>query len=168
MLKLGTYVVDRTTKQNGMLTHMQMEQNGNVYYSFQPRGLNPKTGEPLDIRWLVDTNIEGSEYMPTPDIQLEVLGSIATDMASGYTGHAVCLRLHLNGCVHVTLQSCEILSETGTVPLAVDFDIRRLSGEKIKSLTVEELDESKLETPSPIALKRGPARHVCKEPSHRM
>jgi hypothetical protein len=44
------------------------------------------------------------------------------------------------------------LKETGTVPLSVDFDIRRLSGEKIDDITEEELEESRLKNPSPTGV----------------
>jgi hypothetical protein len=44
------------------------------------------------------------------------------------------------------------LKETGTVPLSVDFDIRRLSGEKINKMTEEELEESKVNKPSPVGI----------------
>lgn len=162
MLKLGTNVVDKTTKQYGMLTHMQVEENGNVYYNFQPRGLHPKTGEPLDCRWLVDTHVlEGVEITP-PSIPTDILGSIATDLASGYTGTAVSLRLHLNGCVHVSLQSDIILEETGNVPNSIDFDIRRLVGDKIKTLTDSEHEASIATNPSPAKVMKSPIRMVMK------
>ena len=149
MLKLGTEVTDITAGQVGMLTHMQVEMNLNEYYNFQPRGLNPKTGEPVDVRWLVDSSIEGGVEVIPPYLPLELLGSQVTDNASGFAGTVVSLRLHINGCVHASVQSSQIL-ETGTVPLSVDFDIRRLSGEKIPVLTDEALETSQSINPSPM------------------
>jgi len=153
MLKLGTIVKDTTTTQNGMLTLMQTEQNGNVYYAFQAYGLNPKTGEPVDTRWIVDSVVEGGIEVTPPYLPLHILGSVATDKASGYTGVAISMRLHINGCVHVSLQSSTILEETGTVPLSVDFDIRRLVGGEIPELSDEKKEESELNNPSPMAVK---------------
>lgn len=168
MLKLGTTVVDKTTKQFGMLTHMQIEENGNIYYNFQPRGLHPKTGEPLECRWLVDTHVlEGIEITP-PSIPTDIIGSIATDLASGYTGTAVSLRLHLNGCVHISLQSDIILEETGNVPISIDFDIRRLVGDKIPVLTDIEYDNSIVNKPSPITVRSSSIHNIRKEPARRI
>jgi hypothetical protein len=151
MLKLGTKVIDKSTNQGGMLTLMQLETNGNIYYYFQPRGTSPKTGEPLEGRWIVDTSIDNGVDVDPPYLPKEVLGTWAIDNASGYAGNITSIRLHINGCVHVSLQSTVILDDTGTVPLSVDFDIRRLSGEKINNLTEEELEESKLARPSPVS-----------------
>ena len=153
MIKLGTPVKDKATNQEGMLVNMQLEMNGNEYYAFQPKGISPKTGEPLMSRWIVDDAIVGGIEVEPPYLPKEILGSRATDNASGYEGVVTSLRLHLNGCVHVSLQSDQILAETGDVPLAVDFDIRRLSGDKIDTLTEEELEESKVTRPSPEPIR---------------
>jgi len=152
MLKLGTLIKDKSTNQEGMLTLMQVEQNENIYYYFQPRGVSPKHGEPLEGRWIVDTSVEGGVIVTPPYLPVDILGSYAKDNASGYEGNITSLRLHINGCVHVSLQSTQILKETGTVPLSVDFDIRRLSGEKIDDITEEELEESRLKNPSPTGV----------------
>ena len=152
MLKLGTKVKDKSTNQEGMLTLMQVEQNNNIYYYFQPRGVSPKHGEPLEGRWIVDSSIEDGIEVTPPYLPIDILGSYAIDNASGYKGNITSLRLHINGCVHVSLQSTQILTETGTVPLSVDFDIRRLSGEKIDNMTEEEKEESQLKNPSPVGV----------------
>lgn len=168
MLKLGTTVIDKTTGQSGMLTHAQIEKNGNLYYNFQPRGLHPKTGEPLDDRWLVDSNVLNGIEIEMPSIPIDILGSTATDSASGYAGIVVSLRLHLNGCVHCSLQSNTILEETGNVPRSIDFDIRRLTGDKIKSLTDSEFEDSIENNPSPARVGSGPIREVCKNSARRI
>jgi hypothetical protein len=152
MIKLGTDIKDKSTNQEGMLTLMQVEQNENIYYYFQPRGTSPKTGEPLEGRWIVDSSIEGGVTVVPPYLPVDILGSHAKDNASGYEGVITSLRLHINGCVHVSLQSKRILEETGTVPESVDFDIRRLSGEKIDTMTEKELEESKVVRPSPVGV----------------
>ena len=149
MLKLGTEVIDIASNQTGMLTLMQFEMNGNVYYHFQPKGINPKTGEPVEGRWVVDSTIQNGVDIQMPDIPLKILGSQATDMASGYTGMIVSIRLHINGCCHASIQSSQVI-ETGSVPLSVDFDIRRLVGDKIPILSEPELETSIKKTPSPI------------------
>ena len=152
MLKLDTDVKDISCNQDGRLTLMQIEMNGSKYYFFQPKGINPKTGEPIDGRWIVDSSIGGGVQVPDPDLPINILGSQVMDNASGYTGMAISMRLHVNGCCHFSVQSSQLL-ETGSVPLSVDFDLRRLSGEKIKTLDEVELEKSKLETPSPMSVK---------------
>ena len=155
MLKLGTPVKDKSTGQFGMLTLMQIELDDTEIYYFQPKGLNPKTGEPLEGRWVVDAAIEdGVELVGPEELPFEILGSVATDNASGYKGTITNMRVHINGCVHANVQSSQILEETGSVPVSVDFDIRRLSGDKIPLIeSDEELLESQKIHPSPVSDK---------------
>lgn len=150
MLKLNTEVSDKITNQTGRLTCYQVESNGNTYYTFQAKGLNPKTGEPVDGRWVTADNVEGGIEIPTPEIPLNILGSLVVDDASGFTGKVTSLRRHINGCVHASVQSSDILKETGTVPYSIDFDIRRLSGPELPILTEEETTKSEKTHPSPI------------------
>jgi hypothetical protein len=79
MLKLGTNVKDKSTNQEGMLTLMQVEQNENIYYYFQPRGTSPKTGEPLEGRWIVDSSIEDGVTVIPPYLPVDILGSHAKE-----------------------------------------------------------------------------------------
>lgn len=153
MLKLGTQVLDRSTQQWGMLTLMQIEANDSRLYHFQPHGLAPKTGVPLEGRWIVANFIEKGVEIPDPNIPLEIMGTLAEDKASGYKGRIVSMRYHLNGCIHVSLQSEQIMPETGTVPDSQDFDLRRLKGEKIPVLNEDALEESRKVKPSPMGVR---------------
>lgn len=154
MLKLGTQVQDITTNQIGMLTLLQREMNDNNYYNFQPFGCNPKDGLPIPGRWIVESAVRGGVEVEDPEIPEGLLGSRAEDLASGFEGVIVSLRVHLNGCLHVSLQSNKELKETNTVPDPVDFDIRRLKGDKIPIFaTDEDLEKNKKEKPSPVNVK---------------
>lgn len=148
MLKLGTQITDTHTGQVGTLTVMQIELNGSRYYYFQPRGTNPKDGWPVAGRWVVDSSVEGAIEIDDPVIP-DVLGSSATDTASGIVGKIVSMRLHINGCFHVSLQSNIVLPDTGTVPEPYDVDIRRLEGEKIPVFNEAELAADRKNNPSP-------------------
>jgi len=155
VIKLGVSVLDKSTNQWGMLTLLQLEQGGNRYYHFQPKGINKKDGLPVSGRWVTEPVIMADldQFIPDPNIPEGILGSFATDQASGFSGTIVSLRLHINGCFHVSIQSDQILEETGTVPEATDFDIRRLVGEKIPVFTEQGLKKDREENPSPERIR---------------
>lgn len=58
MFKLGTPVKDNVTGLKGMLIHMMIE-GDNVAYTFQPRGINPKTQQPVDEFWIDADRVNG-------------------------------------------------------------------------------------------------------------
>lgn len=149
MIELGSYVTDKATGLEGMVTHLQIEMDKTEYLRFQPRGLNPKSGQPVDSMWLVETRLEGGNRIPTPDLPVHVLGTIVEDEASGFTGMAISLILHINGCVHFNVQA-KGLQDTGAPIGECNFDIRRLKGEAITPMTKEEqkIDEKKKPSPS--------------------
>lgn len=153
MIKLGTQVTDTSTGQTGMLTLMQIELNNSRYYYFQPRAINKNDGLPSIGRWVVDAPIEGGIEIPDIKLPEGILGSAATDSASGLTGKITAIRLHVNGCLHVSLQSDKVLESTGTVPDSFDVDMRRIVGEKVPILSEEQLIESKEKNPSPESVR---------------
>lgn len=150
MIELGSMVTEKATGVKGMLTHMQVEINNNRLYLFQPQGINPETGHPVKKIWVVEERLEGGIRIPEPDLPLNVLGTEVTDMATGFTGTAVSLCLHISGCVHIDVQPSGTLAKTGAAIEACDFDIRRLKGNAIPVLTKEEIRVSQKEKPSPI------------------
>lgn len=159
MIKLGTPITDVSTGQKGMLTLYQLEENKSAYYYFQAKALSPKTGEPVPGRWVTEAVIEGGTIVEDPKIPEGLLGSFATDSASGFCGRITSLRLHINGCLHVSLQSNKILADTGTVPDSLDFDLRRLVGYKVPVFDEKGLEEDRKKNPSPEAVKPYRPRH---------
>jgi hypothetical protein len=150
MLKLGVQVTEKSTGLTGMLIHMQVQTNNNRFYNFQPRGLNPETGQPLKRRWCPSDRFEGGVEIPEKELPLEVLGTHVEDVASGFNGTATALTLHINGCVHVTIQPAGTQPKNGEIICENEFDIRLLKGDAIKPLTADERSASEKEKPSPI------------------
>lgn len=158
MIKLGSNVTDTATGIEGMATHLQIEMNMAEYYQFQPRGLNPKSGQPVDRMWLVEERLEGGTIVDDMNLPTHVLGTIVEDEASGFTGMAVSLVLHINGCVHFNVQA-KGLQDTGAPIETCNFDIRRLKGEMINPMTPEEQKQDEVERPSPSG-------DTCYRPKH--
>jgi len=148
ILKLGTIVKDSATGVEGMLTIVATDMDGSHLYMFQPRGLNPKTGAPVDRMVIATARIVGGEEIEV-DLPVEILGTIAEDLATGFTGMIIQLDYHINGCIHVDIKPVGVIAETGTTIESQSFDLRRIKGDKIKPLAEEALEESKKKTPSP-------------------
>ena len=106
--KLRSFVTDTGTNMEGMLTHSAHFQDGSVRYGFQPKGLDQETKEPLKKFFLESARVADSKP-PIEEIELpiEILGTIVTDEASGFTGKAIQLIRHTHGCIHVMVQSQE-------------------------------------------------------------
>lgn len=151
MLKLGTTIKDSASGLPGSLTHMNVDTGGNVLYLFQPRGLNPKTGAPLETYWISGDRVCFAETIGNPDFPQGILGSKAEDKASGFAGTVVSLTVHINGCVHAILQAAGRQPESLDMIKSVDFDIRRLQGSAIPNLSESErkADEKKKPGPAP-------------------
>jgi hypothetical protein len=148
ILKLGTIVTDSATGVDGMLTIVAFDMDGGNLYMFQPRGLNPKTGAPVDRLILSKARVIGGEEIDV-ELPLEILGNEAEDLATGFKGTVVQVDYHINGCIHVDIKPKGIIAETGATIDSQSFDLRRLKGTKIKELSAKELEESKITTPSP-------------------
>lgn len=151
VLKLGQVFTDTATGLEGTLTNWYLDMEGRIDYYFQPRGINPETGQPVGRQVL-----EGHRLTPIADVNYEeieikfdILGSQVTDKASGFTGTAVALIRHINGCLHVVVQPKGVLPKTGEAIKRSDFDTRELEGEKIPKLGESALAHSKQTTPSP-------------------
>lgn len=148
-LRLGTMVTDTISNTKGMLTHMQVHIGGHREYIYQPSGLNPNNGQPVDRIWLTEPRIKGGEFEET-EIPIEILGSEAEDIATGFKGKVVSLVYHLNGCLHVEIKPEGTNRLDGSTIAACEFDIRRVKGEAIKPLSPKKLEKSIKERPSPI------------------
>jgi len=165
MLKLNTDVKDTATGLEGRLTHYQLQVGGNEHYHFQPRGINPDTGAPLLGIWLESARIEGGIEIEKPHVHwpVEILGTEVKDDASSFSGTAIALILHTNGCVHVDVQPKGTQKKNGAPINSHDFDIRRISGEKVPVLTEAQREESERENPSPAPI--GGLNHPALDPS---
>lgn len=154
-VKLGTMVRDNISGTDGMLTHLIVNIGGNKEYIFQPKGLNPKTQKPVDKILLQEERIEGG-ILIDEDVPLDLLGTKAQDIATGFKGKIVSLVYHINGCLHISIKPEGTLKNTGATIEACEFDIRRVKGEKIKPFEELKLQESIKKKPSPDGM---PKRH---------
>lgn len=148
MLKLGTIVTDTVSQMKGMLTHYIIDTSLNENYIFQPKGLNPKDGQPVKSTWLDEKRIKDGVKDANVALPFNILGTQATDKASGYEGTIIQLTLHINGCVHATLKAKGKTEEGNSID-SVEIDIRRLKGPQIPKLTKSALEKSKVNKPSP-------------------
>jgi hypothetical protein len=155
IIKPGSNVKDIATGIAGMVTHVNVETGNTIFYAFQPKGLNPETGHPLDGEFLVPARLEGGELIALPEIMdLSLLGSEATDEASGFTGVITAIILHISGCVHANVQPRGVMKKTGSKIGSCNFDLRRLMGPKIKKLTEKEREVDQVARPSPANMPR--------------
>lgn len=150
ILKLGQIVTDGVTQTQGMLTHLCVNMEKHCSYIFQPKGLNPETLQPVEIILIEASRVVGGEEIDV-DLPVEVLGSEAEDLASGFKGTIIELIYHINGCIHVDIKPVGILPKTGATIASANFDIRRLKGPKIKPLTDKKLKKSIIKKPSPVS-----------------
>lgn len=150
MIRLGSFALDSATKLRGMVTHLIVNMDGTKEFVFQPEGLNPENGEPIKPLLLVPARLKPEEdYIADPVLPIEILGTEVKDTASGFTGIAINLVFYQNGCVHVTVQAAGLHGKTGATIRPLEFDIRRLSGERVPDMTPEALERSRVEKPSP-------------------
>jgi hypothetical protein len=153
VIKLGTVCKDKATELTGTLTHWGYNMSGHIQYILQPKALGDD-GQPVDSLCLEEDRLivkkEEYELIEIPD---EILGSIVTDRASGFTGMAVNFMRHINGCFHVYIQPSGLNAKTNQPIRRADFDLRSCEGEKIKNPQGKKLEESKKKEPSPSKLK---------------
>lgn len=160
MFKLGTPITDKATRLEGMAIHMQVQTNGNRFYNFQPKGLNPETGAPLKRFWVAPDRIIGGIEVPEVDLPLNVLSTEVEDMASGFRGTATAITLHINGCVHIEAQPAGVQPKNGEAVASHDFDIRLLKGAAIPVLDEAARAASEKENPSPVECESCSPREI--------
>lgn len=153
VIKLGTVCTDKATELSGTLTHWVIGMDGQILYLFQPKALD-ENGQPVVHILLEQKRLNHEkEDIETVVVPFEILGTIVTDKASGFTGMAVSLMMHINGCFHVYIQPKGLNEKTNSPIQKNDFDIRSCEGEMIKKMSEEKLKESKKKTPSPSGKK---------------
>lgn len=153
IFKLGKVVRDTVTCKAGMLTHCQLlPETGAAFYCFQPKGLTKDTGLPLENTWITPSRIVGGE-LHTVKLPTQVLGTIVRDKASGYTGTAVTMIVHISGCVHFEVQSSRVAETTGLIVGVQNFDILRLEGKAIPVLSEKQAEQVKKDRPSPSPIR---------------
>lgn len=147
--QLGSTTIDLATKKEVTVTHMNIDSSGAIQYYAQPKGLS-EDGRPLR-----PFMVTGSRIPDAPETNIaapmDVIGSAVTDKASGYTGTAIGLFYHIDGCVHVVVQGDGMTSK-GEVVESQEFNILRLEGEEIEPLTDEEAEEERAARPSPTGV----------------
>jgi hypothetical protein len=150
VIKLGTFCTDKATELSGMLTHWFYDMEGNINYLFQPKGLDEE-GQPVNKLILESKrlNVQESDFEQV-EVPVEILGSQVTDKASGFTGMAIEFVRYLNGCFHVFIQPKGLNPKSNSPIKKCEFDLRSCEGEKIPTLSPEELKESKKKKPSPM------------------
>lgn len=148
--KLGSITTDPASGIKGMLTHVLFETAVRpMYYLFQPEGLSPEDGQPVRAHWLISEKITANTPTADIDLPLEVIGTQARDLASGFAGTVVSLTLHISGCVHVAIQPKGALKKTGAKADSCEFDIRRCAGPAIPVLTAGYVERDRKARPSP-------------------
>lgn len=150
VLQLGTIVTDTVSGTKGMLTHLTVDMEEHEEYIYQPRGLNPDTMQPVGRTMISKSRIKGATIVDV-DLPLNVLGSQAEDIATGFKGTVISLIYHINGCLHVAIKPKGKLKNGDTIEPA-EFDIRRVIGPKITPLNAKQLTASIKATPSPSPL----------------
>ena len=150
VLKSNVDVTEKATGLIGRCTHWLMDTDHTIKYLFQPRGLNPKNGEPISAKVVPPSRLQASKKdYEKVEVPVKILGTQIRDDASGFTGMAVEFIHHPNGCFHVRIQPKDVIEETRSPIKSLDFDLRQCSGEAIQKMTEEELRDSKEKKPSP-------------------
>jgi hypothetical protein len=149
-IKLGTECKDKATELVGTVTHWLLDMGLRVDYVFQPLGLNPENGQPVD-KLVIEKErlIYPADGMEEVDVPFEILGTVVTNKSSGFHGMAVGFVCHLNGCLHIVIQPPGTLPKTNSPIRKAEFDIRECRGEKIPEPTPSERKKSTKENPSP-------------------
>lgn len=150
VIKLGTVCKDKATCLTGTLTHWLINMDQQVTYLFQPKGINPENGQPVGKIRMEQARLEIPEdSYEEIEVPFEIIGSIVTNKASGFSGTAVSFIRHVNGCFHVAIQPRGVLSRTNSPIQQNEFDLRECRGEKIIELTPTEKKRSETTYPSP-------------------
>lgn len=153
VIKLGTVCVDKATGLTGTLTHWVFNMSEQILYFFQPKALDD-TGQPVERLLLEVERLEYKEEdLETVSVPFEILGTILTDKASGFTGMGVAFIKHINGCFHVFIQPKGLNTKTNSPIQKNDFDLRSCEGEMINEMNEKKLKKSRKKTPSPLGKK---------------
>ena len=153
MFRLGSMVTDMATGLAGMATLYQVSMDNSRQYLVQPLRLDPETGGPVQPFWSVPTRLTGDEVVPEIPLPLHILGTEVEDK-TGFKGTAIDLVAFVSGCCHVSIQPKGVLEKSGDLIKARDFDILRLKGPALPTMTEAQEKQAKKERPSPFAFER--------------
>ncbi len=149
LLTLGKVYADRATAIKGTLTHWFVDMDHHVTYLLQPNALNSE-GQPakkilLGAKRLAHSDVDFEEI----DVPTNILGTEVKHKLTAFTGMAIELAQHINGCLHICIQPKGLVASSGQPHKTSDFDIRECVGEQIPVLSQEEVKASHATTPSP-------------------
>ena len=150
MFKLGKKVTHVPSGLSGGLTHYTVSgtpDNHTGWYIFQPGLLDKETGQPLDKIVAAEGVIKGGEVDNNIEIPVDILGSFAKDKITGFSGNVSELTVHINGCIHATVQPSGV-DINGKMRKSAEFDLRSLEGKMIPQMNEEQTLESKKKKPS--------------------
>jgi len=145
---LGDMVRDTVSDTEGMLTHLIIDMDKSERYIFQPKGLNPKTMQPVERISIDKARVIGGTINEI-DVPIHLLGTEAEDIATEFKGTVIGIIVHINGCIHVDIKPKGTLKDTGDTIAAHEFDIRRIKIDGKPYMTKFELKKSIKEAPSP-------------------
>ncbi len=147
VVKLGKPCGDIATGLSGQMTHWIIGMSHSVAYLFQPRGLNPKDGQPVEKIHLDSGRVKADDGdWEEVEVPVDILGTQVTDKASGFSGMATALIMHSTGCFHVQIQPSGVIQETNSPIERRDFALVQCEGEAIPKLDEK---EEKRKRPSP-------------------
>lgn len=153
IITLGQIVKDNIIGVEGILTHINILPGPIIEYLFQPRGINPNTNAPASHVITYADRIVGGKWEEL-DVPMEILGSNAEDVGTGFKGKVTSLIYHMGNCLHIAIKPPGLSPDTGNAFESCEFDIRRVKGPKIKMLTPKDLKEDTKKTPSPTMIKK--------------
>lgn len=128
LFELGTTVFNTLLLGEGHLTTACISEDRSIRYWYQPNELLPN-GALAEKTHCVPNSIEQGtkkEYL----LPLGLLGHKVSCKHTGFTGIAVQITVHQNGCIHVWVQPQRVDEKGGLVD-PVDFDIIELVGDVI-------------------------------------
>lgn len=150
VIKLGTVCTDKATGLTGTLTHAGISMGKHILYIFQPKGVDDK-GQPLRNLLVEAERLKGVENrFEDLEVPFEILGTVVTDKATGFSGMAISFTQHINGCFHVWIQPKGSVKNTNEPIEKNDFDLRGCEGVMIKKMNAAALKQSKKDQPSPV------------------
>ncbi len=154
ILQLGKTYTDRATAIEGTLTHWFIDMDHHVTYLLQPNGLDSE-GQPIrKILLGVSRLTHSAEDFEEVDVPTNILGTEVKHKLTTFTGMAIELAQHINGCFHVFIQPKGLVTSSGQPHKSSDFDLRECVGEQIPVLSQEEVKASHTATPSPCDSSR--------------
>lgn len=154
MIKLITPCKEKATGLKGRVTHAIVKTDKSVKYIFQPSGINPENGQPVEQMFIGPERLDvPKESLEEVEVPFEILGTQVTDMASGFNGMAIEFVRYTHGCFHVIIQPKGMLPKTKSPIKQHEFDLRQCTGPMIKQLDAQQLAQSRQKNPSPASVR---------------